>query len=128
MLTFIMQNVRHSSAIGDFQVRAKMITHTEGPIKINGVNIFFSKFIRFVLPILVKTDHLLTHSTVLNEYKVKMTLENNQSLVSLATHSQSRLNSFQTVKTLFLHCFTCFCFKNSVFALKLQKQSLYSLE
>ena len=32
---------------------------------------------------------------------------NNQSLVSLATHSQSRLNSFQTVKTLFLHCFTC---------------------
>ena len=31
----------------------------------------------------------------------------NQSLVSLATHSQSRLNSFQTVKTLFLHCSTC---------------------
>ena len=31
----------------------------------------------------------------------------NQSLVSLATHSQSRLNSFQTVKNLFLHCFTC---------------------
>ena len=30
----------------------------------------------------------------------------NKSLVSLATHSQSRLNSFQTVKTLFLHCFT----------------------
>ena len=30
----------------------------------------------------------------------------NQSLVSLATYSQSRLNSFQTVKTLFLHCFT----------------------
>ena len=26
--------------------------------------------------------------------------------VSLAAHSQSRLNSFQTVKTLFLHCFT----------------------
>ena len=34
-------------------------------------------------------------------------LHYNQSLVSLATHSQSRLNSFQTVKTLFLHCFTC---------------------
>ena len=31
----------------------------------------------------------------------------NQSLVSLATHSQSRLNSFQTVKALILHCFTC---------------------
>ena len=28
-------------------------------------------------------------------------LDYNQSLVSLATHSQSRLNSFQTVKTLF---------------------------
>ena len=34
-------------------------------------------------------------------------LDYNQSLVSFATHSQSRLNSFQTVKTLFLHCFTC---------------------
>ena len=31
----------------------------------------------------------------------------NKSLVSLATHSQSRLNSFQAVKTLFLHCFAC---------------------
>ena len=39
-----------------FSGQGKMITPspTEGPIEINGVNIFFSKCIRFVLPIFVK--------------------------------------------------------------------------
>ena len=41
--------------------------------------------------------------------KITYSFDYNQSLVSLATYSQSRLNSFQTVKTLFFFCIALPC-------------------
>ena len=78
-------------------------------------------FIPFVKPTMLQTSikyqgpiiwksrdlNIKKHNSIkLFKYHLKMSLlsqyfDYNKSLVSLATHSQSRLNSFQTVKTLF---------------------------
>ena len=53
----------------------------------------------------METDRTELNQSACN-YQITIYHDYNKSLVSLATHSQSRLNSFQTVKTLFFHCFT----------------------
>ena len=73
---------------------------------------FLDKLTKPHLPkqyILDSTSHF-THKLIKKQFSFnekQVMVKYNQSLVSLATHSQSRLNSFQTVKTLFMHCFTC---------------------